>query len=297
MPSPVRFLNRRTGHIEEEQIYGEKPLRWTYETGLGQVALSLLVKRPFFSRWYGWRMSRPASKAMVAPFIRDYGLNPGEFANAPESFATFNEFFYRKLKPEARPIDSDPASVVFPADGRHFCIPVLGKESHVFAKGQRFDLPALLGDAHPEFAGGSLLVSRLCPVDYHRFHFPCAGTPGSARLVNGPLFSVSPIALARNLAYLWENKRMITLVDSPSAGRVAVVEIGATCVGAILQTYQPDAPVAKGAEKGYFAFGGSCVITVFQAGRVTFATDLVAASSEGLESHALMGERLGSVAT
>lgn len=293
MPAPVRFLNRRTGQIEEEQIYGENALRWTYESGLGRVALSLLVKRPVFSRWYGWRMSRPASKSLIAPFLADYGLDPSEFADPVESFASFNEFFFRKLKPDARPICADPDAVVFPADGRHFCLPEIGKESHVFAKGQCFDLPKLLGDAHEAFAGGTLLISRLCPVDYHRFHFPCGGTPGPARLLNGPLFSVSPIALARNLAYLWENKRMVTLVDTPNSGKVAVVEIGATCVGAIHQTYAPDAPVTMGAEKGYFAFGGSCVITVFQKGRVELCPDLLEASANGLESHALMGQKLG----
>ena len=64
-------------------------------------------------------MNRPASAKRVLPFVRNYGLNAAEFAEAPESFKSFNEFFYRKLKPAARPIDPDPAAAVFPADGRH----------------------------------------------------------------------------------------------------------------------------------------------------------------------------------
>lgn len=295
MPEPVRFVNRRTGQIEEEKIYGEKALRWTYETGLGRVALHLLVSRRYFSRWYGRRMSRPASRELVQPFIRDYGLDPAEFAESADSFGTFNEFFYRKLKPSARPVDGSETSVVFPADGRHFVIPLLGEETRVFAKGQRFDLAGLLGDGADAFAGGSLLVSRLCPVDYHRFHFPCAGTPGPVRVIDGPLFSVSPIALRRKLSWLWENHRHLTLLESPVAGKVAIIEIGATCVGSILPTYQPGAPVAKGDEKGYFAFGGSCVITIFQPGRVRFDEDLISASAEGLETLALMGEHLGEI--
>ena len=295
MPEPVRFVNRRTGQIEQEKIYGEKALHWTYETGLGRVALRLLVSRRFFSRWYGRRMSRPASRELVQPFIRDYGLDPGEFAEPVESFATFNEFFYRKLKLSARPVDAAETSVVFPADGRHFVIPSLGQETRIFAKGQRFDLAGLLGDAASAFAGGALLVSRLCPVDYHRFHFPCAGRPGPVRVIDGPLFSVSPVALRRNLSWLWENHRHLTMLENTIAGTVAILEIGATCVGSILQTYQPGASVAKGSEKGYFAFGGSCVITVFQPGRVRFDDDLISASARGLETLALMGERLGEV--
>jgi phosphatidylserine decarboxylase len=297
MPDLVRFANRRTGRIETEKIYGEKALRWTYETGLGRVALRLLVSRRFFSRWYGRRMSRPASRDLVEPFIRDYGLDPGEFAEPVENFATFNDFFYRKLKPSARPVDGSETSVVFPADGRHFVIPIIGEETRVFAKGQRLDLTGLLGDAASAFAGGSLLVSRLCPVDYHRFHFPCAGTPGPVREFDGPLFSVSPVALRRNLSWLWENHRHLTMLETTVAGTVAILEIGATCVGSILQTYRPGVPVAKGDEKGYFAFGGSCVITVFQPGRVRFDGDLIAASGEGLETLALMGEHLGDVSS
>jgi phosphatidylserine decarboxylase len=295
MPEPVRFVNRRTGQIEQEKIYGEKALHWTYETGLGRVALRLLVSRRFFSRWYGRRMSRPASRELVQPFIRDYGLDPGEFAEPADSFSTFNDFFYRKLKPSARPVDAAETSVVFPADGRHLVIPRLGDETRIFAKGQRFDLAGLLGDAASAFAGGALLVSRLCPVDYHRFHFPCAGTPGPVREFGGPLFSVSPVALRRNLSWLWENHRHLTMLENTIAGTVAILEIGATCVGSILQTYQPGAPVAKGNEKGYFAFGGSCVITIFQPGRVRFDDDLISASAQGLETLALMGERLGEV--
>jgi phosphatidylserine decarboxylase len=164
-----------------------------------------------------------------------------------------------------------------------------------YAKGQRFNLKAFLGSEElgREFAGGSLLISRLCPVDYHRFHFPVAGTPGEPRLINGFLYSVSPIALRQNLAYLWENKRMVTLVESPVFGKVAVCEIGATMVGSILQTHVPGRAVPKGEEKGLFKFGGSCVVTIFQHGRIKLDADLVQHSAAGLEVYARMGESLG----
>src|SRR5438128_1264906 len=75
-----------------------------------------------------------------------------------------------------------------------------------------------------KFAGGAMLISRLCPVDYHRFHFPVAGVPGEPRLINGWLYSVSPVALRRRLKYLIENKREVTLIESPQFGTVAMVE-------------------------------------------------------------------------
>ena len=113
------------------------------------------------------------------------------------------------------------------------------------------------------------------------------------RLINGFLYSVSPIALRQNLAYLWENKRMVTLVESPVFGRVAVVEIGATMVGSIFQSFIPGKVVAKGDEKGLFKFGGSCVVTIFQPGRIRFDADLVQQTAAGLEVYAKMGESLG----
>ena len=85
----------------------------------------------------------------------------------------------------------------------------------------------------------------------------------------------------------------MTLVDSPVIGPVAVCEVGATMVGSIIQTFSTGRAVAKGDEKGLFAFGGSCVVTIFQPGRVTFDADLVAQTELGRETYAQMGESLG----
>jgi phosphatidylserine decarboxylase len=299
MGVPIRFYDRATRTTQTEQIYGERWLRLAYESGPGRALVWMVFRRAWFSRWYGWRMGRSASAARIAPFIRSYGVNAAEFARTPESFTSFNEFFYRQLKPNARPIAApeDPRVAVLPADGRHLAFPDLDATTGFYAKGAKFTLAELLGDAAraTEFAGGSMLISRLCPVDYHRFHFPIAGTPGAARLVNGWLYSVSPVALRRNVSRLVENKRFVTLVDSQEFGRVAVLEIGATNVGTIRQTYTPDQAVAKGDEKGYFAFGGSCLITLFQRGRIRLDADLVAQSTEHVETYAKMGMRLGEV--
>jgi phosphatidylserine decarboxylase len=144
-----------------------------------------------------------------------------------------------------------------------------------------------------KFAGGSMVISRLCPVDYHRFHFPVAGVPGEARVINGWLYSVSPIALRRQVRYLVENKRAISVMESPAFGTVVVLEVGATNVGSIQQSFVPGRAVEKGDEKGLFAFGGSCVITLFQRGKIRFDADLTEERSEPMEIYAKMGDRLG----
>lgn len=292
---PIRYFNRHTGRLETERVYGEAWLRFTYGNPLGRLVLAALVARPAFSRWFGWRMDRPASAARVGPFIREFGLDPGEFAAPPESFRTFNEFFARRLRAGARPVDTAPATVVFPADGRHLGFACARDIEGVFVKGQRFDLPRLLDDAElaGRFAGGSLVLSRLCPVDYHRFHFPAAGVPGAAVVIGGPLRSVSPLALRGRLAILWENRRVLTRLEGTCCGTVLIVEIGATCVGSIQQTYRPGEPVAKGAEKGCFAFGGSSMITLFEPGRVRPAADLLEWSAQGVELYARVGGAMG----
>lgn len=294
-PDAILFFNRYTQRVEREQVYGAAWMRWTYCHPFGRLALEAFVKRPIFSRWYGWRMNRAASRRKILPFIRTYDLKVNEFADAPESFRSFNEFFYRRLKPEARPIDPDPAAVVFPADARHLGFADASQIDGVFVKGQRFDLARLLGDATlaARYAKGAVVLSRLCPVDYHRFHFPVAGRAAETKLLNGPLYSVNPIALRRNLAYLWENRRTLTLLPTDRFGTVLLLEIGATNVGSIVQTFTPGQLVNKGDEKGYFAFGGSSTLLLFEPGRIRLAADLLQQSQQQTELYARIGDRLG----
>jgi phosphatidylserine decarboxylase len=293
--APIEFLNRHTGAVETESVYGEGFLRWAYGNPLGRLTVALAVKRLWFSRWYGWRMDQPSSRAKVAPFIRDYAVDAGDFLDAADSYASFNEFFYRKLKSSARPIAAGETVAVFPADGRHLAIADVSAADSFYIKGQRFDMAKFLGSAElaAEFEGGSMLISRLCPVDYHRYHFPVSGKAGAARILEGSLRSVSPLALRRKLSILWENRRMITEVESDAFGKMIVMEVGATCVGGMHSTFTAGSQVEKGADKGYFSFGGSCVTTVYKKGAIRFDDDLLEQAAHGREVYAKMGERCG----
>lgn len=303
MPSePIQYFDRYSQTVKTERIYGEGWLRFAYENPGGRFFVWLLARRKFFSWYYGWKMNKKVSALQILPFISEYDIDVDEFAKSPFDFKTFNEFFYRALKPAARPIAPGERVAVLPADGRHLAFANVDTADGFYVKGAKFSLAALFGEDRlseeqrvlaREFAGGAMLISRLCPVDYHRYHFPVDGMPGEARLINGWLYSVSPVALRRSLRLLVQNKRMVTLVDSPMFGKVAMLEIGATNVGSIRQTYIPGRAVAKGAEKGLFAFGGSCVVTVFQRGRIKFDDDLLASSQCCREVYARMGDRLG----
>jgi phosphatidylserine decarboxylase len=293
--APIEFFNRRTGRVETEQVFGEGWLRFAYENPVGRLSVWLIARRAVFSKWFGRRMSKPESALRVVPFITQYNLDVDEFAKSPFDYKTFNDFFYRALKPDARPIAGGDDVAVLPADGRHLVFPNIDAAEGFYVKGAKFTVRELLDDEElaSRFAGGAMVISRLCPVDYHRFHFPVAGAPRESRLVQGWLYSVSPIALRRRIRYLVENKREVTVVDGSPFGPVAMIEVGATNVGSIRQSFVPGRPVAKGDEKGLFAFGGSCVITLFTRGSIRFDDDLVAQSREQRETYARMGERLG----
>ena len=295
--SGIQYFNRYTGKVETEVVYGDRWLRFILFNPFGKIALHTVAKRAWFSRWYGWRMSRPSSAARVRPFIEQYGITKDEHVKAADAFTSFNDFFYRKLKSAARPLDAADDSAVFPADGRHLGFAKASEVERVYVKGQRFDLGRLLGDDKlaAQFSAGAAVFSRLCPVDYHRFHFPVAGEPGNARLINGPLYSVNPLALRDRLSILWENKRYITEIETEQLGRVLMLEIGATNVGSVHHTFVPTRMVEKGEEKGYFAFGGSATLTLFEPGRVQLAEDLLEQSAQQRELYAKVGDRMGTI--
>jgi len=282
--------------MEVEQVYGEAFLRWAYETLPGRLALWLVVKRAIFSKWYGWRMRQAASRARIRPFIEKFALDQTEFLDEVDAYGSFNDFFFRKLKPQARPSTAPEGAAALPADGRHLGVADVDAPAALYAKGQVFDLPALLGDEAlaERFRGGSAVISRLCPVDYHRFHAPVEGDLLESRWINGPLFSVSPIALARSLRYLWQNKRVLNLLDTQEFGSVAVLVIGATCVGSIVMTAAAGQRIRRGQELGYFAFGGSCVVTLFEKGALSLEDDLRRYGGEGTEVYAHVSDKLGS---
>ncbi|MDO4955126.1 MAG: phosphatidylserine decarboxylase [Akkermansia sp.] len=292
----ITFYNRYTGEMEREKVMGERALRWIYGTATGKLALHLLVKRAAVSKVMGWLKDRPSSARCLPQFVQEYGIDMTEAERAVEEYATFNDFFTRTLKPGARPVCGD-GLVALPADGRHSGWQDAAEMRGTFVKGQSFDLPALLGSAElaRKYAHGTVVLSRLCPVDYHRFHFAVSGTPEAAVRIPGPLASVSPYCLRRRISWLWTNKRELTVIHSDAVGNVLSLAVGATGVGAITQTYTPGQHVDKAQEQGYFAFGGSTVMTFFEPGRIRLAEDIAEHSAACVETYAHMGDVLGSV--
>ncbi len=273
----------------------ENLMRWLYGHPLGGPVAAVL-RQPFVSTWMGRWQDRHVGAAVIRRFAAAAGIDLGDVRDPLSSFATLNAFFARHLKPEARPIDAVPEHLISLGDGKLLVYPIVSGDQVVPVKGAPITLGRLLmsSELAARYAGGSALVLRLAPGDYHRFHFVDAGVP-SASVDHGRHYdTVNPIGLHYGRPILTQNRRAVSTLATERFGTVATVEVGALCVGSIVQTYTPGVPVRRGDEKGYFQFGGSTVIQVFEPGRVVFDADLLAASAAGQETAVLMGERIAS---
>ena len=296
----IIYKDRESGKLKEEKVYGKFFLECLYGTGFlsklfSVFALPLFARLSIFSKIYGMLQKSVQSREKIAPFIKDFQIDTSEFLKEPTQFRTFNDFFTRKLKPEARPFAGGDTIAILPTDGRYLVFPDISTVDGFYVKGKKFDLHLLIRDEFlfELYKKGSMVITRLCPTDYHRFHFPCACTPAQSKRINGPLYSVNPLALRNRIRTLSENKRVLTELKTEAFGKVLWIEVGATCVGSIKQTYTPDRLYNKGDEKGYFEFGGSCILLFFQEKKIEFATDLISSSKEHIEVKGKLGQPLG----
>ena len=289
----VEYIDRGTGEVLVENPPGEGGLRFLYHHPFGQVPLHLLIKRKFVSAMYGRMMDSARSRKKIRPFVERFDIDMDECEKSIDEFVSFNDFFYRKLKPGARSIGD---GIVSPADGKIIAFENIDKVSEFFVKGSRFTLESFLADKNLAewYKNASMFIIRLAPNDYHRFHFPYAGRVSDCTKIAGSYFSVSPYAISENFARVFcENKREYCELTTEDRGSILLSPVGATMVGAIIETYEPDSDVEKGGEMGYFAFGGSSVLMLVDSDKITIDADILDNTVKGMETSIRMGERIG----
>lgn len=288
----IFYINRKTNQKEKEIIPGSKTMFFLYAKPLGKLNLFLLFKRKFLSKFSGWLANTEWSGKKIDKFIGEHSMDMSQFVEPKEGFKTFNRFFYRHIKDGARPIGEN---IVSPADGKVLAFNNIKETQEFFVKGSAFNVSTFLKDDElaKKYENGSLMVVRLAPADYHRYHFPLSGIPTATKKIKGFYYSVSPLALQKNMRIFCENKREYTVLKNDIYGDVLICDVGATLTGSIIQTYQPNKPLNKGDEKGYFAFGGSTLILLFEPNKMTFSKDLVENTKNGFETTVLMGQTIG----
>lgn len=287
----IKYIDRETNSIKEEKVAGEKYLKWLYGSPVGMGFLELFLKKKIFSYFYGKLQDNPLSKKKVQAFIQDYDIDMTDYKKKVSEFTSFNDFFYRELKVGARKIDTNAKRLISPADGRLLAYENINIKGLLQVKGSTYSLEELIGDKYlaQNYEQGFCLVIRLCPVDYHRFHFPSEGIPEKAKEINGDYYSVNPIALYKKAQIYCRNKRHLTIFHSVNFDDILLIEVGATCVGSIVQTFTPNKEVYKGEEKGYFKFGGSTVIMLLKPGVLKLDEDLLANTANGFETKVKVG--------
>ena len=246
------------------------------------------------SRLYGRLQQHPLSRIKIPWFINQYRVDLSETLVPPGGFGCFNDFFKRRLKPGTRPVTADPFSLAAVADSRLITV-TIEPDTRIAIKGMRWRLSQLLGtDAlDSRYTNGLCLCFRLAPCDYHRFGFADDGIQGPVHTRSGPLHSVNPLALRHKEDILATNFRQWSLIRSARFGMLLQVEIGAMMVGSIVQHCPGGGAIRKGAEKGYFQFGGSTVLVVLEPGRIQVDADILNFSRQGIETRVRFGEAVG----
>ncbi len=297
MSSEIKYWNRHDRREETEKVYGDAFVRWLYGTRKGQIVSDALLSRHVVSRAYGAYQSSRLSAHKVAPFIEEFKIPMEQYEPGP--FRSFNDFFIRRFRPGQRPIASDPKELAAFAEARYLAYRTITPTQKFPVKGEYLTAEALLGDAEKAkpFHGGPLLLARLCPVDYHRFHFPDDGRALENYAIRGALHSVNPLALRYKSEIFATNERAVSILETRSFGKLAYIEVGAMMVGLIVQSH-PSAKNPKGGEfkrgeeKGYFLFGASTVIVLGEPGAWTPSQDLLENTARDREVLVRLGEPL-----
>jgi len=250
----------------------------------------------------------PESKAHIKPFLDSFQLweTMNEMVKPdPDQYANFNEFFAREIRPEARPIHEPDDDLVTssPADCRLTAFPTIDLATKYWIKGFGFTLEKLFEDAElaKYFDGGSIVIARLAPQDYHRWHSPITGTVDYVKKIPGTYYTVNPQGINESgvLDVFAENRRDVMVMHRTATGnKVAVVPVGAMLVGSIQWNpgmEEPGRAMKRGECQGAFQYGGSTVIVAYPKGEVTLDEDLVRNScDQKCETLMRVGWRVGS---
>ena len=291
----VKYFSRVTGKTEIEKVYGEGAVKWLYENPLGNLFSSILTTK-LCSSLYGLIQDTAWSKKKIIPFIKNYAISMEDFLPESGEYKNFNDFFIRKFRPGKRNFVTNPNVLAAFAEARYFGYESVTAEHKIPVKGVFLSATNLLENSKWSsfFEQGPLLLARLCPVDYHRFHFPDNGKVLDNYRVHGQYHSVNPIALKVKPEIFIKNERHVTILDTENFGKIAYIEVGAICVGKIIQSKSlaVGEQFHRGEEKGYFLFGGSTVIVLGEKGKWLPSLDILENTLKGIETYIHLGTAL-----
>lgn len=298
--SSIFYYNRHTQTKEEEKIYGDGAIRFFYESNLGQM-LNPFLASSFVSQAYGLFQDATWSRFKVPNFVKKFEIPVADYQKGTihseafeKSFKSFNEFFIRKFKDGKRNFVQENSIMPAFCEARYYGYKENNENVSLPVKGQFIKPNDLLMNTNwgSVFQGGPVLIARLCPVDYHRYHYPDNGKTLDSYTCSGELHSVNPLALKVRNDIMIKNERRVAILETENFKKLAYIEVGATCVGKIVQSYDESKPFKRGDEKGYFLFGGSTVILLGEPGSWHPSGDILTNTNQGLETLVRLGEEI-----
>lgn len=291
--SDIPLYNRRTQTLETEVVFEQGLMEFLFGTRLGFWLAESVLKHRWPTALFAYWQHSGFTKPKIRQFVAQYGINTAEIERPLESFTSFNDFFIRKLKASARPIDYTPQHLISPADARLLAY-AIKRDTVLPVKGRAFTVHELLrSDISADYLDGLCLIFRLAPVDYHRFGYIDDGEQSPITVINGFYRSVNPLAIWRQLPVFSENQRESCVLQTHNFGAVVHVDVGATGVGRMVQHQRQGGQCQRGHEKGYFEFGGSTSILLFKPGVVELDEDIATYAARGIETLVRYGEKIG----
>lgn len=295
MTNPLSYWDRYKEKICKDRVYADWFIKWCYETRAGKFFLDYIFSKKNFNFIYGLYKNSKFSLKQIKVDIEEYSVDMDQFINVP--FKKYSDFFLREFKEGQRPFCQDKKSFGAFAEGRVLAFDQI-KEDHKYpVKGEFLTPEKLLGDTElsKEFIGGPIIIIRLCPIDYHHFHYPISGTITKRYTLSGNYHSVNVLALKNKGDIFVKNEREITIIENNSFGKMAYIEVGAMCVGKIIQDNPTNTTCTRGELKGHFEFGASTVILLGQKDRWVPSEDILLYSRQNIESYIKLGDEIANI--
>lgn len=289
----LTYWDRYKKNILEDKVYADSFILWCYESSIGQFFLKILFSKRPINYLYGVYKNSALSKKQIPIDIEEYQIDMNLFKDI--EFNSYSDFFLREFKEGARNFVKEESILGAFGEGRYLGFEKVTDELRFPVKGKDLNSFELLESKQYAnmFDGGPILICRLCPIDYHHFHYPTDGKIIDRYKIHGSYHSVNVHALRNKSDIFIENEREITIIETKNFGKLAFIEVGAMCVGKISQDNPNSSHCFKGERKGHFEFGGSTLILLGQAGMWKPANDILEHSAKNRESFIMLGDYVG----
>ena len=286
-PIPLAVWDRQTRQVHQDWMDDAKS---HYESEPRRSPTQWLESQPLFDWFYAALQRSRWSARKIQPFIEKHNIDMSEFE--PVRYRSYNEFFIRKFRAGMRTFPAEQNEMGAFAEARYFGWDSVESDQKFPIKGHSLNAEGILGSKERAraFENGPVMLARLAPVDYHRVHYPDDGKITDSDRIAGRLWTINWRALQNKPDILFQNERHVQILQTHNFGQLGFVEIGAMTVGRVVQTHPIDKPFRRGAEKGYFSFGGSAIVVFGEPRAWRPCSDVLRNTPEGIETFLRLGE-------